>query len=326
MPLIVDGNKEIITPIENIVEILREHVFALGINKLEKIEKKGNNLRITCPVHKGGCESRPSCDVLLEDKVVGKKIVPAGTVHCFSCGYSASFVKFISDCLGTSFRKSIEWLLACADYETYVEQRESFVFDFFEDKNKESTNYSDLPIITCDDLKKFDYYHPYMEKRKLTPEIIEKYEVGYYPEEDVLTFPVYVDGRCLFVAKRKVKYKKFIMPVVTPKPIYGLDYVINENEIYIAESIINALTLESYGLNAVALFGTGSYYQIDLLKNIQARKLILCLDGDEAGKKGRQRIMSGLENKIVTYLEIPEGKDVNDLSREEFFSLEEKLF
>ena len=93
MPLIVDGNKEIITPIENIVEILREHVFALGINKLEKIEKKGNNLRITCPVHKGGCESRPSCDVLLEDKVVGKKIVPAGTVHCFSCGYSASFVK-----------------------------------------------------------------------------------------------------------------------------------------------------------------------------------------------------------------------------------------
>lgn len=324
--LIVDSNKKIITPIDEIVETLQEHIFALGINKLEKIEKKGNNLRITCPCHKGGCESRPSCDVLLEDKAVGKKTVPAGTVHCFSCGYSANFVKFISDCLGISFRKSIEWLLSCADYEIYAEQRESFVFDFFEDKKEESTNYSELPLITCEDLKKFDFYHPYMEKRKLTPEIIEKYEIGYYPEEDVLTFPVYVDGRCLFVAKRKVGYKKFIMPVVIPKPIYGLDYVINENEIYVTESIINALTLESYGLNAVALFGTGSYYQIDVLKDIQARKLVLCLDGDEAGKKGRERIMQGIDNKIVTYLEIPKGKDVNDLSKEEFFSLEEKLF
>lgn len=325
MPLIVDGNKEIITPIENIVETLRDHVFALGINKLDKIEKKGNNLRITCPVHKFGCESKPSCDVLLEDKFDGRKTVPAGTVHCFSCGYSASFVKFISDCLGTSFRKSTEWLLTFADYETYVEKRERAVFDFFDEENKEITNYSDLPIITCEDLKKFDFYHPYMEKRKLTPEIIEKYEVGYYPDEDVLTFPVYVDGRCLFVAKRKVKYKRFIMPKVIPKPIYGLDYICGENKIYITESIINALTLESYGLSAVALFGTGSSYQIEKINKLLARKIVICLDGDEAGINGRNKLIREIKDKIVTYIDVPTGKDINDLTKEEFFSLEEKF-
>ena len=328
MPCIIDNNKVVITPIRDIIDMLQQQLYAEHINKLSQVQYKQLNARITCPVHKGGQENTPSCDILLYDKETinqfGEKVtVPAGTVHCFGCGYNASLVRFIADCLNISYRKATEWLLGFIDYEILEEQR-----DIGEDIFKEKciyNNYNELPVITNDVLKEFDYFHPYMHERKLTDDIIEKFEIGYYPKEEVLTFPVYVNGQCLFIAKRKVKYKKFIMPKVEPKPIYGLDYVENEKEVYITESIINALTLWSYGLKAIALFGTGSKYQIDLLNNVNIRKYILCLDGDEAGINGRNRLIKGLNNKIVTYIEVPEDKDINDLSKEEFFKLEEKI-
>lgn len=116
-----------------------------------------------------------------------------------------------------------------------------------------------MPIITLDELKSYDYIHPYMFKRRLTDEIINKFDVGYDPKTQALTFPVWVDGRCLFVARRRVNYKRFDMPEIYPKPIYGLDYL-TTNEVIVCESILNALTCYVYGKEAVALFGTGSDY------------------------------------------------------------------
>lgn len=325
MPCIIDNNKMIVTPIRDILESLQQQLYLTRSDKLKRVEYKQQNARVTCPIHKGGHENTPSCDVLLYDKTVvefGKKrVIPAGTVHCFGCGYQASLVRFISDCLNISYRRATEWLLGFVDYELFSEKRDIGDFDPF--RVDKLDNYSELPVITCEDLKQYDYIHPYMFERKLTNSIIDKYEVGYSPKEDALTFPVYVDGKCIFVAKRKVKYKRFIMPKVDPKPIYGLDYIVDSDEIYVTESIINALTLCSYGLPAVALLGTGSKYQIEQLNRVQARKIIICLDGDEAGVNGRKRLIKGLTNKIVTYITVPSDKDINDLSREEFFSLEQ---
>lgn len=325
MPCVIDNNKVVITPIREILESLQQQLYLIHSDKLKRVDYKQQNIIVTCPIHKGGHENTPSCSILLYDKLVielgKKKIIPAGTVHCFGCGYQASLVRFISDCLNISYRRATEWLLGFIDYELLSEQRDIGDFDPF--KTEKLNNYDELPIITCEDLKQYDYVHPYMFERKLTNDIIDKYEVGYSPKENALTFPVYVDGKCLFVAKRKIKYKRFIMPAVDPKPIYGLDYVSNSDEIYVTESVINALTLCSYGLPAVALFGTGSKFQIDQLNKVHARKIIVCLDGDEAGINGRKRLVKGLTNKIVTYITVPKDKDINDLSREEFFSLEQ---
>ena len=328
MSCIIDNNKIITTPIIDILNNLQQQLYLQHINKIDFIDIKQNNARVRCPIHSNGLERTPSCDILLVDKVtnyLGKKnIVNAGTVHCFGCGYHANIVKFVADCLEISYRKAIDWLLSFVEYEIAEEVRD---VEFNFDDDKKSNLYSSLPIITVEDLKKYDYIHEYMFKRKLTPDIIEKFEVGYYPEEDCLTFPVYVDGRCLFVAKRKIKYKRFELPEnLNPKPIYALDYIDPNKDVYVCESIINALTLWSYGLQAIALFGTGSDYQIDLLNKTNIRKFILCLDPDIAGKKGTYRLIKGLKNKIVTYKVYKNNtKDINDLSKDEFFSLDEEF-
>lgn len=316
MPCIID-DKIIETPIRTILENLQQQVQALGIDKLRRIEYKASEARITCPIHKNGCENTPSCFVALTDK----GDVVAGTTHCFTCGYKANIVRLVSDCLCTNCDSARKWLLGFCDYALVAQQRE--IPSIIKESSQQVNNYSTLPIITQEELHNYDYIHPYMFQRKLTADIIQKFEVGYDPKTDTLTFPVYVDGKCLFVAKRKVKSKQFFMPKIEPKPIYGLDYI-TSSEVVVCESVINALTCWVYGKQAVALFGLGSEYQIELLKTIAPRKIILAFDGDTYGYRASYKVANALKGiKIVSRLLIPFGKDINDLSKKEFDELKE---
>ena len=320
MPLVIDGNKEVTTPIKDIIMALQQHLSLIGVNKLKDVSFKQTNAIVTCPHHKNGCENTPACYVLLEDR----DGLSAGTAHCFSCGWKANFVRFVAECMNSSYRTAIDWLLGFVNY-VLVDTGETVDFSPMTlDIAKDGDEYVGWGNITSDELKKYDYIHPYMFQRKLTDEVISKFEVGYDPGSDCLTFPVYVDGRCVFVAKRKVSYKCFIMPEMNPKPIYGLDYITG-NEVIVCESVINALTCFSYGREAIALFGTGSRWQINKLCNLPIRKFVLALDPDDAGRIGIDRMKNSLlkSGKMVSVLNIPDGKDVNDLSEEEFNSLTE---
>lgn len=309
--LIVD-NKVIETPIKDILQYLQQQAIVEHTGKLTQITYKGINARVCCPIHKGGRENTPSCDVLLEDK----GDIPKGTVNCFACGYRAGIVRFIADVLNYPYRKAKEWLLGFADYSLVETLREVPQIE----EDKPIGNWNEFTGVSLEELKQYDYYHPYMSQRKLTDEVIDRYEVGYDPKTDSLTFPVYVNGKCLFVARRRVSYKRFDLPVINPKPIYGLDYV-KGNEVFVCESVINALTLVGWGYEAVALFGTGSQWQIETLNKSGIRNFILALDGDEAGRKGTERLIKGMPYKMVSVLNIPQGKDVNDLTKEEFEEL-----
>ena len=59
-----------------------------------------------------------------------------------------------------------------------------------------------------------------------------------------------------------------------------------------------------------------------MLKKTPFKELILALDPDPAGRKGTEKIKAALEStKIISELNIPEGKDVNDLTYDEFTKL-----
>ena len=315
--MLVIDNKCVETPIKDLLELLRQQLYISHINKLDKLDYKQNNARVTCPIHSGGHERTPSCFILLEDK----DGVPAGTVKCFGCGYKTNFIRFVADCLDINYRKASEWILGVSKYSLLESTR-------LIDDIELNTNIKDITgvnQVSLSELRQYDYINKYMYKRKLTDDIIEKFEVGYDPKLDALTFPVYVDGICRFVCKRYIKYKRFDMPKDIIKPIYGLDYITNDYDLYVCESIINALTLWTWGYQAVALFGTGTAHQIEELKSIKQRNIILCLDGDNAGFIGTKKLLKELTNKIVTYKVMPKGKDVNNLTKEEFDALEERF-
>lgn len=312
--LMVDG----IPILENemtILETLRNELTNRGIEKLAVIKKSHGNIQVCCPVHKDGRERKPSCGINLD----GSNGTAPGTVHCFTCGYVADFKEFVSDCFGYNDGGAYgkKWLL-----ENFVsveaEKRKNFKINLGGRCAGRNTAF-----ITEQELDKYRYIHPYMYKRHLTDEIIEKFDVGYDEETKCLTFPVWDEqGRCVFVARRSVKTKFFNYPKEVNKPIYALNFIPQYiTQVVVCESIINALTCWTWGIPAVALIGTGSFEQYPILQSCHIRKFLLALDPDEAGDKGRARFKKNVKGKMIIDLKIPEGFDVNDLTEDEFLNI-----
>lgn len=296
-----------------ILQRLRDELTNRGIDKLAVIKKSHGNIQVCCPIHKEGKERKPSCGINID----GSNGTEPGTVHCFTCGYVANFKEFVSDCFGYNDGGEYgkRWLL-----ENFVslemEKRQNFTLNFSRSKPKPK-------YITEEELDKYRYFHPYMYERHLTDDIIEKFDVGYDSETKCLTFPVWDEkGNCVFVARRSVKTKFFNYPKEVNKPIYGLNFISPEiTQVVVCESIINALTCWTWGIPAIALIGTGSFEQYPILQNCHIRRFLLALDPDEAGDKGRARIRKNVKGKMIVDLEIPEGKDVNDLTEDEFVNI-----
>ena len=309
----------IVNDVREIILTLRTQLIAQGLEYFNQITESGTNLQVTCPFHANGKERRASCGISCQ----ATNDIPAGTVHCFTCGWSGNLQTMISTILGYDDfgAAGARWLLK--NFVTIeVDERPEIKLDFETKRPVKSTNF-----ITEQELDKYRYYHPYLAKRGLTERTCDKFDIGYDPERDCITTPVRdALGRCLFVATRQIKSKIFNLPKDIQKPVYGI-YEIGAdrlNEILICESVFNAATAYQYGRPAVALFGTGNKEQYEVLKNLSCRKFVLALDPDDAGERGTERIIKALGGyKILTRLVIPEGKDINDLTRDEFLTLRE---
>jgi len=299
----------------NILKKLHDSLEERGINLIRDIKISGINIQCTCPFHNGGQEKRASAGILMVDR--GNQ--PAGTFHCFTCGVTMNLEEMISGCFGYNDLGSYgrKWLIKnFITFEDDNKREIKFNFERKKDINSIITNKEDLSL--------FRYTHQYMYDRKLTDDIIDKFDIGYDRERDSITFPVYdLDGNLCFVGRRSIKGKIYNYPKNVEKPVYGLN-MIKGKEVIICESVFNALTCWVYGKEAVALLGTGSKYQYKILKMFPARKYILAFDGDEAGDRGRNKFIRNVKNKIITYYNLPRGKDINDLTLEEFNKLEEQ--
>lgn len=277
------------------------------------------NTMVTCPFHKHGEERKPSCGV--NNEPVDGKI----WVHCFTCGYKGTLETFISNVLGVQDdgTEGVNWILQNFDV-TFTRKLNVFIGGRQRGKCQESFNQFVEEAL----LQQYRYYHPYMYKRGLTNEIIDKYDIGYDKISNSITFPIRdINGRTLFIAKRSVVGKMFVLPSARNKPLYGvyeLDY--SKPDIFICESFFNALTLAKWGYNAIALMGTGSNYQYELINKLPFRTIYLCLDGDNAGRSGARKLCQHIiPGKIVYEYMMPDGKDVNDLTLSEFQKIPCKL-
>lgn len=305
-------NRLITTPI---ISILKQAQSELTNGKLKDIDDRNrDNILITCPVHKDGFESKPSCRVFA---LTDDRNLEAGYCHCFSCGYSGSLATTINalfDEMDPRFGE--DWLIERFG-DTLVEHEETLLPIDIEIKSRK---YLDESI-----LNKYDYYHPYMWKRKLTKDVVDKFRVGYDMERKAITFPVYDEKhRLVMVTARSVESKKFYIPANADKPVYLLYDIIERGvtKVIVAESQINALYARSLGYDSIGLFGTGSRKQLETLKKSGIRNYILAFDGDEAGRKGAYRFKKAMGDDVfITDLRLPKGKDLNDLSPEEIYTL-----
>lgn len=308
---------------------LREELAKKKVYRFSNIYMRPGNLMFNCPMHKNGQERRPSCSLVLQDYPTIKE----GTVKCFSCGYSASLFEMISELFGKrdfgEYGK--EWIVKTFNID--ISESKYIIIQKLPNRSEmESKRINNTTYITEDELKKYRYYHPYMYERKLTDEIIEEYDIGYdsnYVSKnrhyECITMPVKnQSGKVEAIIRRSIKSKRFFIPQDWNKCVYGL-YEVNKNPysgpIYITESIFNCLTLRQWKYNAVALIGLGTDSQAEELRRTR-NNFILAFDGDEAGYYGALKFGKKLKKSTIVHrLQLPENKDVNDLSLQEFNNL-----
>ena len=335
---------------EQVTEVL-QHLENANLVRL--VKPLGDWYRCYCPIHNSGQEKKPSCGVALRDIYMdGKLRYPAGMWHCFTCGFAKNMPEGITEILKSHniTRSGLDWLKehvpgfdeSAVDFDYLIPQEMTA-----EIANKFAINYIKSKLNTVEpkyvsekELASYRLTVPYMYERKLTDEIIAKYDVGFdanfLPEGKkkpipCITFPLRdLQGRTLGFCRRSIKGKFFFMDKGKEKPVYGLyELPKNAKSVVICESCFNALTAVRYGYNAVALLGTGTESEINQLKRIGATEFVLCLDNDEAGHRGMNKLKKALSSiAIIRKVTIPPAvnpetgetvpRDVNDLSKEEF--------
>lgn len=312
---LVIHNRLISAPVDTILRQVRLETHGRYLHQISG--DKNGNIMVTCPYHKDGNESHPSCSVLARDDDPN---LPKGTAHCFTCGKSVSLASLIGYCFDQDNLFGEEWLVEKFG-DTYIINDEYLppIDLAIEDKPV----YLDESI-----LDKYRYFHPYMFQRGLDEATVRKFHVGYDSENDAITFPIWdMSGRLIGVTERSVNTKRFYIPDNIDKPIYLLNYIVNENidTVWVCESQLNTLLCWKRGHPAIGFIGTGTNKQYDILKRSGIRHYYLALDGDEAGDKGIIRFMKNMPNDVlIDIVDIPRGKDIADLSDEEFSNLKLK--
>lgn len=313
---------------------------------IRKHKRVGNYMQIYCPFHNDGKERKPSCGILLVDEFRGGKKYPQGFTHCFTCGYAHTIDQTIADLLKQqNIQKSgVDWLVEnIPGFE--LEDTESdflipnelmgallskYAVDYISTLTSKKQEY-----VSEAELAKYRFTVPYMYERKLTDELIEKFDVGFDANwippgrkkpVPCITFPVRdINGNTLFFCRRAISTKLFNYPQGVTKPVYGLYELPNGcKSVVVCESCFNAITSTRYGRPAVALLGTGNSYQIQQLKELGVREFILAFDPDEAGQRATAKLKKALRSVAIVWSfdGIPPGKDINDLTQEEFDALE----
>ena len=304
---------------EDMLKTLKAELYSKGINRFAYFRRNGDNVQCPCPFHKNGQERKASFGVNGEiDKC-----------HCFSCSWSGTIEEMISELYGYQddgkFGK--RWLIKrfnTVEIETRPNIMEGFNGRYNIHNNLihtkcNNTNSDRIQEITEEELDKYRYIHPYMYSRGLTDEIIERFDIGYDREREVITFPVKdIEGRCIFVATRSVRTKFFGLPQGQDKPVY-LAYNFRDGmyrTAYITESFLNCLTCWKYDKPAMAMIGTGNKKQYEILNKLPVREYILAFDPDEAGRKATERFRKNVHGKIIKELVYTDNRDINDLQEE----------
>jgi hypothetical protein len=335
----------------DVVEII-EKLDSIGYIRANKIMNE--YYQIYCPIHKGGQERRPSFGILIREEVRNGRIYPQGWCHCFSCNYVNTLPGLIEDILKNMsisqtgldwLRDNIDGFDVAADFEYLIPPgMTDDLMNIWDQSKIAVSNLASLQkpkyeYVSEEELASYRFTIPYMYERGLTDEIIEKYDVGFdinfrLPGRKeitpTLTFPVRdMLGRTQYIYRRGVESKIFFMPEGLDKPLYGI-YELDKStkRLIICEAILNALKVISFGESAVALMATGNSIQIEQVRQLGIREIILGFDADYAGSVAENKWKKALRDVAIVWCyrnypqkEDGEYKDLNDLTLEEFRAL-----
>lgn len=313
MPVLRVDNYIIETPLYEIVTQLK---MALTNGKLREIKpwhEGDDNIVVTCPNrhHKGGREHSAAMNIY----VGSSSKIPYGFCKCWACDFQCQFVNFVAECFECSEEFAKNWLKE--KFGKISTSGITLCDDIVIKQNK-------MPVrLPANYLNNFQDWHPYLAERKLSREVCELFKVKYDPKTSQIIFPCFdAAGGIIMAPRRSIYYKNFYIDKDQDKPVYCLDYIINNNisTAMICEGPFDVLTCYTYGYPAIGTFGNPSPSQINAINKSPIKVLYLAMDNDSAGRRMANTIRAGLDPRIIVkeVQWLPDKKDPNEHSFEEF--------
>ena len=204
-------------------------------------------------------------------------------------------------------------------------------------RNKIRANLTELPA-------------SYYIQRGYSPQILDAYDVGFYKPQYRVVVPVYDDSGVMAVGfvKRSIfdkceKCKTYHDPSQecpqqnkqmfskwrssqdfhTRYHLYNLwnarKHIVESGTIILVEGPGDVWKCVEAGIhNVVGLFGCELHDpQISLLESLWIMNIVVLLDDDDAGKRGKIKIMKSLSNIYNLYFPDMNGKDPGNMTRDE---------
>lgn len=237
---------------------------------------------------------------------------------CFSCGKSYDIFDLIGiDYNLESFKEKLD--MAMKLYPN-VEIESPKIFNIY-DNNKDNNEEIEVKDFSnyykkCENsISKTDYLY----KRNINLDLIDKYKIGYDTNRDLIVFPI--NKNCYFGrgVTQNFKFKSKGISYMWNEDLFKSD---DNNLIYVTESIIDSLSLETIDSNVktVALNGLTNYKRLlEVIEdNNYKGNLVLAFDNDSKGLEYQEIVKEELtklnvRSFSITLISSIEGvKDLNE--------------
>lgn len=298
---------------------------------LDPYQSGDNYIMMCCPFHD---DNNPSFSVSLKD----------GEFRCFGCHEKGTFAELIAELDDITLKDALSLIKS----STHVEDIVAIIQRALDDDEKVPLKYfneASFHKVYPSVFGTPGYY--YLRRRKISEETMLRFDCRWGVDgkfRDRVVIPIRMPhGRILSYVGRSVydnaliKTRKARSPHRTLFGVYEMLRLFNKRSKYIVltEGEFDAMYLQQNSVPAMSIMGSNelSYYQRVIVRKLRAT-VVLAYDADKAGeeamfgntatgKRWREGELRRLNRIVPTIaVELPAGKDPNELSRSEV----EKIF
>lgn len=292
---------------------------------IDWLREKGDELRGRCPVHKG--EGQSTFHVSLSKNAF----------QCFSCKARGNVLDFVAA------------MEQCSVREAAVKLQEWFAIPESATASAAPTGQAKPEAATSDvgespadnrplsfQLKGLDPAHPYLQSRGISRETAEEFGLGFFSGRGFMhgriVIPIHDEHAMLLAyAGRTVDTTepKYKLPAGFHKSLvlYNLHRALERNgekvsTAVLVEGFFDCIRMHAAGYPSVALMGISLSEQQEALLCQHFSRVVILLDGDEAGRRGTDECLLRLGRKLWTKaVTLPPDKQPDQLSSEELRGL-----